>query len=169
MAFIPVSKRKGGVLGEDGIVSEMAEASLHNDVLFESEKCYERAFHCAYANDKSLVGSLASANGGTATEYLVEWDGSTEGADRTVLETLRYPWSWTWQKLSSGSVFQCCGVGNAFQDFHQDFAGAIAGTSSTNGEYSLKDVWRSRSRPSRPLSLDRSGVACSHVLCCRMQ
>ena len=42
-----------------------------------------------------------------------------------------------------------------------------AGTSSTSGEFGLKDVWRSRFRPSRPFSQGLSGVACSCASRCR--
>ena len=34
-------KRCGGVLGESGAVWQMAAASLHDDVLLDSVKCYE--------------------------------------------------------------------------------------------------------------------------------
>ena len=32
------------------------------------------------------------------------------------------------------------------------------GTPNTSGEFSLNDVWRSRSRPSLPISRDQSGM-----------
>ena len=44
------------------------------------------------------------------------------------------------------------GLGDSLQFSENDFAGAIAGTSSTSGGFSLKDAWRSRSTPSRPFS-----------------
>ena len=43
------TNRSGGTLGESGAVWEMATTRLHNDVLLDSEECYERAFHCIFA------------------------------------------------------------------------------------------------------------------------
>ena len=41
----------------------MAAASLHDDVLLDSEERHERAPPCAYAYDDSLVGSPAGTRG----------------------------------------------------------------------------------------------------------
>ena len=38
------------------------------------------------------------------------------------------------------------------------FCGRSAGTPNTSGEFSLNDVWRSRSRPSLPVSRGQSGM-----------
>ena len=47
------------------------------------------------------------------------------------------------------------------------FCGRSVGTPNTSKDFSLKDVWRSCSRPSLPFSRGQSGIACSYVLCCR--
>ena len=60
------------------------------------------------------------------------------------------------------------GLGDASQLPMDDLAGASVGILSTRGDCSSKDVWRSRSRPSRLSCQGRSGVACFHELCCRM-
>ena len=49
--------------------------------------------------------------------------------------------------------------------FQRRFFGCDAATSNTSGAFSLKGSSRSRSRPSRPSSLDRHGAACSFALC----
>ena len=50
--------------------------------------------------------------------------------------------------------------GDALQLPKEDLAGAFEGIVSTRGECNSKDVWRSRSRPSRLSCQGRSGVAC---------
>ena len=61
-------------------------------IFLDSEKCHERASHCAYACDHSLVGSFASARGCELEhKYRIEWrdtDGRKGGAERTVWGTL---------------------------------------------------------------------------------
>ena len=47
-----------------------------------------------------------------------------------------------------------CGPGRRISIFPGRFCGCHAGTSSTSSVLSLKDAWRSRSRPSRPFSQD---------------
>ena len=159
---------------------EMAATSLHNDFLLDSE----RAAHRADACDDSLVASSEGAAGGEMEDkYRIDWeatDGRNGGAKRTVRETLveeksitmqekdikkRQRWCLLSRKLSSGSVFQRCGRGRRVSNSPGRYCGCYAGTSSTTGEFSLKDMWRSRSRPPRPLSLGQSGVVCSYVLC----
>ena len=49
-------------------------------------------------------------------------------------------------------------------NFPGRFCGCCASTLSINGECSLRDAWRRRSRPSRPFSVDQSGAA--STACC---
>ena len=48
--------------------------------------------------------------------------------------------------------------GKAFQFSKEGLAGFVAGTLSSSCVFSLKDSWRSRSKPSRPFSLGQSGA-----------
>ena len=61
LGFDKRNKRRSGDILE--AVCEMAAASLHNDVLLDSEERHERASHCASAYDDSLVGRIATAGG----------------------------------------------------------------------------------------------------------
>ena len=38
-------RRSGGILGVGGAVWEMAAASVHGDLLLDSEECHDRASH----------------------------------------------------------------------------------------------------------------------------
>ena len=64
------------------------------------------------------------------------------------------------KSLRAGQSSSGVGVGLRIPIFPGKYCGCHAGTWSTSAEYSLKDVWRSRSIPSRLFSLDKSGVAC---------
>ena len=59
-------------------------------------------------------------------------------------------------------------LGDALQLPKDDLGGALWVFLSTRGACSLKDVWRSRSRPSRLSCQGPSGVACFYGLCCSM-
>ena len=76
-------------------------------------------------------------------------------------------WSWSWRRLSSESASLWYGPGRRTSASQQRYSGCYAGTSSIRGESNLKDVLRSRSRPSRLCCQGRSGVACFYVSCCR--
>ena len=63
-----------------------------------------------------------------------------------------------------------CGLGRRTSASQGRSCDCCAGTFSTRGECSSKDVWRSRSRPSRPSCQGPSGVVvCFCVLYCRMR
>ena len=79
-----------------------------------------------------------------------------------------WPWSWTWRRPSSGSVFLWCGPGRRTSVSEGRSCECCADILSIRGECSSKDVWRSRSGPSRPFCQGQSEVACLHELCCRM-
>ena len=67
---------------------EMAVASLHDDVLLDSEECHDQASHCASAYCDSLVGSSDVAQ--WQHTYRTEWDatdGRNGGAERIVWVT----------------------------------------------------------------------------------
>ena len=51
----------------------------------------------------------------------------------------------------------------------QDISGVVWLLRAPEGEYSLKDVWQSRSRPSRPSCLGRSGAVCFYAFYCRLR
>ena len=164
-------RRSGGILGEGG-------TSLHTDGLFNPDKCHERASHCYYACDDSLVGSLASARGcELATLISFEWDANDErnGAERTVWETLlvqekeikeRQHWFFDFAKPVERSTLSVVWALATHLNFTKEDL-ACAMRYFTSCEYRLKDVWRSRSRPPQPFSQGQSGVACSCTLCCR--
>ena len=93
-------------------------------------------------------------------------DGRNGGAQQTVLEILMemerfygkvkkkrikelQPWFWIWRRHLSGSVFVWCGLGQRTSASQGRSCECCAGTSSTRGVYSSKDVRQSRSRPSR--------------------
>ena len=63
-------RRSGGFFGESGAEWQMAAASMHDDVLLDSEECHEREADCAYAEVDTLVGSLESAGGGEVAAEL---------------------------------------------------------------------------------------------------
>ena len=99
-------------------------------------------------------------------------DGRYGGAERTVWETLleMQRFSYHAGEREQGAVALVLDFVKAFDAvsiFPGRFCVCSAYSSSTSGEYSSKDLWRSRSRPSRPFSLGQSGVACSCALCCR--
>ena len=76
------TRRNCGILGEGGAAWQVAAASVHNDVLLDSEECYTSKADCAHANVDSLVGSSESAR-----SYRVDWDttdGWNRGTQRTV-------------------------------------------------------------------------------------
>ena len=52
--------RNRGVPGEGGTKVKVAAASLHDDVLLDTEECHERETDCSHANVDSLVGSFES-------------------------------------------------------------------------------------------------------------
>ena len=53
-------KRNCGVFGKGGTKWKVAAASLHNDVLFDSEKLHQCEADCAYADVDMMVGSSES-------------------------------------------------------------------------------------------------------------
>ena len=69
------------------------------------------------------------------------------------------------ESFRAGHSSSGMGVDNAFSQ--EDIARVVRLFSSTSGVFSLKDAWRSRSRPSRPFSLGRSGAAYFYTLCCK--
>ena len=59
----------------------------------------------------------------------------------------RWRWPWTWPRRSSESVSPWCGLGQRTSASQGKSYECFVGTSSSRGEFSSKDVWRSRSRP----------------------
>ena len=100
--------------------------------------------------------------------YRIEWDATDGRNGWSLVEMERFNYqareknqgAVAWQKPSSASVLQWCGLGQHFSIF-------LRRSCEFCGVFSLKDAWRNRSRPSRPFSLDPRGVACLYVLCCR--
>ena len=141
---------------------------------------------CAYADVGTLVGSFGSVRGGeVAQKYPVDWDatdGRNGGAQQRVWEILMEiegsmarqkkrikelePWFWIWRRHPSGSVFLWSGLGQRTSASQGRYCESCAGTSSTRGVYSSKDVGQSRSRPSWLSCQGRSGAAGSYGLCC---
>ena len=99
-------------------------------------------------------------------QYRIGWDatdGPNGAAERTVWETLQEmerfndhagersssgsPGLRLGESFRAGQSSSGLGVGDAFQIFHEDFAGATRALSSTSGEVGSKDVRRIRSRP----------------------
>ena len=102
--------------------------------------------------------------------------GRNGGAQRTVWEMLmemerfKYrrfgsggPGSGPGEGLRAGQSSCGGGLGDAFQLPKKDLASAIRAFRAPE-----VSAVRSRSRPSRPSCKGQSGVACFHVLCCRM-
>ena len=99
-----------------------------------------------------------------------EWDttdGRNGGVERTVWETLLEMERFTYHAgerdqgatalvLDFAKAFErvsLCGLGQGMSTFPKTKRVCYAGTSNTSGGCSSEAVWRSRSRPSRPLSL----------------
>ena len=121
-------------------------------------------------------------------KYRVDWDatdGRNGGARQTVWEMLleMERFSGKAKKEDQGVLALVLDLATAFEQVslpvvwawatHFSFPRKIlrvlyVGISSTRGECSSKDVWRSRSRPSRPSCQGPSGVVCFCVLYCRM-
>ena len=158
---------------------KMAATSLQNVVLLDSEECHECATSCAYAYDVPMVGSYEDGGGGKMAiqipllngmpllgemEELSERCGKAcwkrkDSKTRQEKKVEERPlWLRTWRKPSSGSVFQWFGRGERILVSLGRYCGCYVGTSSTSGVFSLKDAWRSRSRPSRPFSQGQSGL-----------
>ena len=188
VGFDERNKRKsGGILGEGGAVWKMAAASLHDDVLLDSEERHERAPPCAYAYDDSLVGSAASARGyGIAAQVSCWWDatgGRNGGAERTVWGTVLEMERFNNHagKEDQGAIalvldlakafervsLQSCGHGRRISSSAGISCVCHAAVLNTGEGCSSKIARRNRSRPSRPFSLGQSEVACSCALCCR--
>ena len=70
-----------------------------------------------------------------------------------------------WPMRLGVSVLQLRGPGQRISNFWGRFCDSCVATSSTSGAFSSKGAWRSRSIPSRPSSLRRSGAACFYALC----
>ena len=116
-------------------------------------------------------------------KYRFQWDtidGRNGGAERAVWETLLEMERFTYHAgeryqgatallLDFAKDFErvsLCGLGQGISTFSKTKHVCYAGPSNTSGGCSSKDVWRRRSRPSRPFSLGQSGVTCSCALCC---
>ena len=99
--------------------------------------------------------------------------GSSGGDGEVQMQSRRRISRNCWLGLRSGEGFRasqsacCVGLGDASASQGR-YCGCCVGISSTSGECSLKDVWRSRSGPSRPSCQVQSRVACFYELCCRM-
>ena len=116
--------------------------------------------------------------------YRIEWDatdGRNGGAPRAVwgnwLEmemfepqagekrsASRSPRLGLGEGLQAGQSPSGLGLGDALQLPKRRSCGCFVGILSTRGVHSSKDVWRSRSRPSRLSCQGQNGVACFSVL-----
>ena len=103
-------------------------------------------------------------------KYRVEWDatewskrrsstnrmGNIDGDEKIQWQRkkvkVRQRWFWTWRRHRSGSVSLWSGLGQ--RTSQERSCERCAGISSTRGVYTSKDVWQSRSRPSRPSCQD---------------
>ena len=75
-----------------------------------------------------------------------------------------WPWIWTWRRPWSVSASLWSGRGRRTSASPGRSCWCFAGISNARGGCSLKDVRRSRSRPSRLSCQGRSGVACFYAL-----
>ena len=166
---------------------EMAATSLHNDVLLDSETVTsDRPSALMLMMIRWWAALRAPEVAKWQHKQQTEWDatyGRNGGAERTVRETLLEMERFNYHAgaKGQGAAALVLDLAKAFERVglpvvwarvtHFNFPGRNCGcyacTSSTSGEFSLKDVWRGRCRPPRPFCLDPGGVACSHVLCCR--
>ena len=164
----------------------MAATSLHDDVLPDSEERHERGFYCASAYHDSLVAGLrAPVVTRWQQRHRVGWDardGWNPGAERTVWETLLEMERFDYRsgEKQPGTITLVLDLAEAFERVsfpvvwawatHFNFGRfcvCYAGTLDHQRRVQFEDASRSRSRPSRPPSLDPNGVA--FILCAVLQ
>ena len=97
-------------------------------------------------------------------QFCWRWRGSNTKQVKKIWE--QWPWCWTWLRHPRGSVSRWCGPGRR-TSFR--YCGCFVGTSSTRGECSSKDAWRSRSGPSRLSCQGQSGVRLASTYCAERQ
>ena len=104
--------------------------------------------------------------------HRIDWDvrdGRNGGTQQTMWEVLMEVERYKYRAgrdpglgpLSSGRISLWCGPAHRTSAFQGRSCECCAGTSSTRDECSLTDLWRSRSRLSRPYCQGQSGFACS--------
>ena len=115
------------------------------------------------------------------TLQMTEMEEFSRQSGKIVLEMVRFKYRAGEEEL--GAVALVLDLANAFErvslpvvwawathlSFPRKILRCYAGTSSTRGECSSKDVWRSRCGPSRRSCHNQSGVACSYVLLYKMR
>ena len=176
--------RNRGVAGKGGTEWKMAATSLHDNVLFDTETvASKRPIALMPTLIRWWEAFRAPQVAKWQHKYRVDWDatdGRNGGAQRTLWEVLMEMERFKHRAgeedqgavalvLGFRAVCLWSGRGRRTSASRGRSCGCCVGISSTRGECSSQDVWRSRSGPSRPSCQGQSGVAYFCVLYCRMR